>query len=171
MDDPYKAFNFYVLLLDTSSVLATVLTAISAVTAGGFSECSGLDSTFTMEEYNEGGVNDYTHKFMTRVTYSDIVLKRGMAFNDDLWRWHNDYITGKGKRRDGLIAMLSETGSPTKVWMFKRGIPHKYGGPTFNAQQSAVAIERLEIAHEGLELISASTLLGGIGSAIVDAIT
>ncbi len=170
MPEPYKAFNFYVLLIDTSSVLATVLTAIGAVTSGGFQEASGLDSTLTMEEYNEGGVNDYTHKFMTRVTYSDIVLKRGMAFGDDLWSWHNDYVTGKGKRRDGLVAMLDETGVPVKVWMFKRGIPHKYSGPTFNAQQSAVAIERLEIAHEGLELISASTILGSVGSAIAGAI-
>lgn len=167
--DPHMAFNFYILLIDTSGVLAIISTAINAFTAGGFNECSGLGASLNVEEYNEGGVNDYVHKFPTRMTYTNLTLKRGMALSEDLWNWYNDYATGKGKRRDGVIAMLGPTGDPVKVWTFKRGIPVKWSGPTFNAQQSNVAIETLEIAHEGLELMSLGTILGDVGSAIAGA--
>lgn len=168
-DDPMMSFNFYVLLIDTSGLLATISTAINAFTAGGFNECSGLGGQLQVEDYNEGGVNDYVHKFATRMTYTNIVLKRGMAFTEDLWNWHYDYATGKGNRRDGLIALLGPTRDPVKVWTFKRGLPLKWTGPTMNAQQSNVAIETIEIVHEGLELMSAGTILGDVGASIVSA--
>ena len=47
---------------------------------------------------------------------------------------------------------MDESRSRAKVWMFQRGIPMKWVGPSLNATQSAVAIESLEIAHEGLTL-------------------
>jgi phage tail-like protein len=72
--------------------------------------------------------------------------------SDDLWTWHNDWVQGNGKRKDGLIVLLDESRSPAKVWKFKRGIPSKWVGPSLNATQSNVAIESLEIAHEGLVL-------------------
>ncbi|MBS1912591.1 MAG: phage tail protein [Bacteroidetes bacterium] len=166
-NNPYMAFNFYILLIDTSSLIGMISTGINAFTAGGFSECTGLGGSLTVEEYNEGGVNEYVHKFPTRMTYGNLTLKRGMAFTDDLWNWHYDYASGKGSRRDGIIAMLGPTRDPVRVWSFKRGLPLKWTGPSFNAQQSAVAVETIEIAHEGLELISGGTVLGDIGSAFV----
>ena len=57
---------------------------------------------------------------------------------------------GKGKRKDGLIVLLNEARRPAKMWKFKRGLLVKWVGPSFNASQSNVAIESLEIAHEGL---------------------
>ena len=57
-----------------------------------------------------------------------------------------------GKRKDGLIVLRDEARKPAKVWKFKRGIPTKWVGPSLNAMQNSVAIESLEIAHEGLEL-------------------
>ncbi len=155
--DPFPAFRFYITLIDSSSTLAKVMTGISAVAnfaIGGFSECSGLEMTMEVYEYKEGGVNDYVHKFPTRAGFSNLTLKRGMGFSDELWLWHYDYIQGKGKRRDGIIALQSELGAPVKIWIFKRGIPLKWTGPVFNATQNAVAIEALEITHEGLELLS-----------------
>jgi phage tail-like protein len=91
--DPFPAFNFYVTLIDTSSTLATLSAAASLVGAGavatgvdlapaaGFSECTGLEATLQVEEYNEGGENRFVHKFPTRMTYSNIVLKRGVSFS------------------------------------------------------------------------------------------
>lgn len=155
--DPFSSFRFYITLIDSSSALRKVLTGISAIAnyaIGGFSECSGLEMSMEIHEYKEGGVNDYVHKFVTRANFSNITLKKGMGFIDDLWIWHYEYIQGKGKRRDGLIALMNEMGVPVKAWIFKRGIPLKWTGPSFNATQNAVAIETLEIAHEGLELLS-----------------
>ena len=52
------------------------------------------------------------------------------------------------------------------MWVFKRGLPLQWAGPTLNASQSAVAIETMEIAHEGLELISPGALAAQAGEAI-----
>jgi phage tail-like protein len=164
--DPFPAFNFYISLIDTSSTLAKVTTAIKFVAAAGFSECSGLDATLQVEEYPEGGENRYVHKFPTRMTYANITLKRGITLSEDLWNWHEAYVQGKGKRRDGLIVLQSELRIPIKTWIFRRGLPLRWTGPTFNAAQSSVAIESLEIVHEGLELVSAGTLAAQAGEAI-----
>lgn len=155
--DPFPAFRFYITLIDTSSTMAKVMTGVSAIAnyaLGGFSECSGLEMTMDIHEYKEGGVNDRIHKFPTRAQFSNITLKQGMGLSDDLWLWHYDFIQGKGKRRDGVIALMNEMGIPVKAWVFKRGIPHKWNGPGLNASQNALAIESLDISHEGIELLS-----------------
>jgi phage tail-like protein len=157
--DPVPGFNFYISLIDSSSTLALGTSAVSAVVGGGFSECSGLDATLQVEEYMEGGENRYVHKFPTRMTYGNITLKRGITFAEDLWNWHAAYVNGTGKRRDGVISLLDEMQLPLKTWKFKRGLPLKWTGPTLNASQSAVAIESLEIMHEGLELYSVGTAI------------
>lgn len=158
--DPVPGFNFYISLIDSSSTLALVTSAVSAVVGGGFSECSGLDATLQVEEYMEGGENRYVHKFPTRITFGNITLKHGITFADDLlWNWHAAYTNGTGKRRDGVIILLDEMQLPIKTWRFKRGLPLKWTGPTLNASQSAIAIESLEIMHEGLELFSVGTAI------------
>ena len=149
--DPLGVFNFYLTLLDTSNVFGTLITAALSYKVAGFSECSGLEATFEVFEYKEGGLNNYVHKFPTRASFSNITLKHGVIYlYDDLWSWHNDFVLGKGKRKDGLIALLDEARQPAKIWRFKAGIPMKWTGPALNASQSSVAIEALEISHEGL---------------------
>ena len=152
-NDPLSVFNFHLTFLDTSNVLGALITAAFNYTVAGFSECSGLEATVEVFEYKEGGVNDYVHKFPTRASFGNITLKHGVVFlYDDLWKWHNAFVLGNGKRKDGLIVLLDESRNPAKVWKFARGIPMKWVGPSLNATQSAVAIESLEIAHEGLFL-------------------
>jgi phage tail-like protein len=151
--DPLGVFNFYLTLIDTSNVVGTLITAALNYAVAGFSECSGLEATVEVFEYKEGGVNDYTHKFPTRASFANITLKHGVIYlYDDLWTWHNAFVLGNGKRKDGLVVLLDESRSPAKVWKFAKGIPTKWVGPSLNATQSAVAIESLEIAHEGLFL-------------------
>jgi phage tail-like protein len=151
--DPLSTFNFYITLIDNSNVLGTLITAVLNYAVAGFSECSGLDATIEIMDYREGGVNDYVHKFATRTSYSNLTLKHGVIYlYDDLWTWHNAWVRGSGTRKDGLIVLLDESRSPAKVWKFRRGIPTKWVGPSLNATQSSVAIESLEIAHEGLAL-------------------
>jgi phage tail-like protein len=149
--DPLGVFNFYLTLLDTSSVAKTLITAALSYKVAGFSECSGLEATLEVFDYKEGGLNDHVHKFPTRSSFSNITLKHGVIYlYDDLWSWHNDWVLGKGKRKDGLIVLQDEGRLPAKIWRFKSGIPMKWTGPALNANQSSVAIESLEISHEGL---------------------
>ena len=152
--DPLLNHNFVVSLIDTSSALAAVgsalLSAVSDVLLGGFSECSGLEMSMKVEEYNEGGNNGTVLKFPGRVSWSNLTLKKGMGSATALWDWHYGFVIGRGKRRDGVIVLLNELHVPSTVWFFRRGLPLKYSGPTMNATQNAVAIEAVEISHEGL---------------------
>jgi phage tail-like protein len=154
--EPVLGYNFVISFVDSGSTLATAPIDIKRSPLGGFSECSGLETTLEVEPYKEGGNNAAELKFPTRTTWANIRLRRGVAHFDDLWRWHYDFVEGKGKRRDGLIILQDEQHNAVKVWQFTRGLPVKWTGPSMNAAQSQVAIEELEIAHEGLKLLPAS---------------
>jgi phage tail-like protein len=153
--DPYKGFNFLVRLLGSTSQLATGQLEIQTEAAAGFSECSGLETTLELEPYQQGGNNGTVLQFPTRVTWGNIRLKRGMAVSDELWNWHYGFVEGRGQRRDGLIILQDEQQQPVKIWQFKRGLPAKWTGPSLNAAQNQIAVEELEIAHEGLLLATA----------------
>ena len=115
----------------------------------GFSECGARDVARVAEEYNEGGRNSAL-KFPTRVSWGNLTLKKGLGLGTALWDWHYGFVTGKGKRRDGMIALLNDQRVPVTVWYF-RGLPVKYSGPeVLNATQNNVAIESIEISHEGI---------------------
>jgi phage tail-like protein len=151
--DPLSVFNFYLTFIDSTDVVGTLVSAALNYAVAGFSECSGLDVTLEVMEYKEGGVNDFVRKFPTRASHGNITLKRGVIYlEDDLWSWNQDFVQGNGTRRDGLILLLDESRMPAKVWKFRRGLPMKWVGPSLNATQNSVAIESLEIAHEGLFL-------------------
>lgn len=165
--DPLPAFNFYITLLDLSSTFSALQSGITGFALGGFTECSGLDASLEVEEYKAGGVNDRVYKFPTRSVFSNITLKRGVGFGEDLWLWHEAFLNGEGTRRNGLIVLANELRIPIKIWSFERGIPLKWTGPSFNAATSAVAIESIEIAHEKLELMMSP---GKALDAVLDAV-
>jgi phage tail-like protein len=153
--DPVLSHNFLVTFVDSTSVLATVASGLQNLVVGGFSECSGLEGSVQVEEYKEGGNNATTLKFPGRMNWSNITLKHGVTINTGLWSWYSQYMSGRGKRRDGLIVLQNDQLLPIAVWSFKRGIPVKWTGPQLNATQNSVAITSLEIAHEGLDLLTA----------------
>ena len=152
--DPVLAHNFVISLIDTSSKLGVAkslaMSAIFDVAVGGFTECGGLEMSMQPEEYKEGGRNGTVLKFPSRVTWSNITLKKGVGASTSLWDWHYGFVEGQGKRRDGVIVLLNDLHVPNNIWYFRRGLPVKYTGPTMNAVQNSVAIEAIEIAHEGI---------------------
>jgi phage tail-like protein len=168
--DPVLNHNFVISLLDTSSALGLLgsltLSAIFDVALGGFSECSGLEMSLQVEEYKEGGNNGQLLKFPSRVTWSNITLKKGIGASTALWDWHYRFVEGRGKRRDGVIVLLTDLHTPNNIWYFRRGLPVKYTGPSMNATQNSVAIEAIEIAHEGIYQVPAA----GPGAAAVGAV-
>jgi phage tail-like protein len=180
-NDPVLSRNFLVTLLDTSSVLATIgtaaLSAVSDVLLGGFSECSGIEMQLAVDDYKEGGNNGAVLKFPGRVSWGNITLKRGVTQNTSLWDWHYGFVVGKGARRDGLIVLMNELHVPNNIWFFRRALPIKYIGPSLNAGQSAVAVEQLELAHEGifqLPFVGAATgladaIAGGSAAGLINA--
>jgi phage tail-like protein len=149
---PLPAFNFYIALVEESNPMLEAAAVASAFVLGGFTECSGLESEIKTEEVLAGGQNDRVYRFPGRATFPNIVLSRGVGFGDDLYLWHEDYLKGEGKRRNGMVFLANEVRVPIKCWTFERGIPVKWSGPTLSAGSSATAIEKLEIAHERLTL-------------------
>jgi phage tail-like protein len=165
--DPVLAHNFVISLIDTSSKLGVLkslsVSAIFDIALGGFTECSGLEMSMQPEEYKEGGRNGTVLKFPSRVTWSNITLKKGVGASTALWDWHYGFVEGQGRRRDGVIVLLNDLHVPNNIWYFRRGLPVRYTGPTMNAAQSNVAIEAIEIAHEGIYQVP----FVGLGAAAV----
>lgn len=171
--DPVLNHNFVVSLIDTSSGLDAALSigmsALFDVALGGFTECSGLEMTMKTEDYKEGGDNGGVRRFANRVEWSNITLKKGLGSGTALWDWHYGFVIGRGHRRDGLIALLNEMHVPNAIWLFTRGLPVKYTAPALNAMQNNVAIEAIEIAHEGVIQLPFVGLASGIAGAAAGA--
>lgn len=137
--DPFSQFNFII--------------EIDGVAAGGFSECSGLTTDTNIIEYREGNDKLGTvRKQPGTIKYSNLVLKQGATKNRTLWDWRKKVIDGKTERKGGSIVLLDEARQPALRWNFREGWPSKLEGPALNAKTSEVAVETLEIAHEGLEM-------------------
>lgn len=169
--DPVLNHNFVISLIDTSSGLGAfktlALSAIFDVALGGFSECTGIEMSMKVDEFNEGGRNGEVLKFPGRISWGNITLKKGIGAGTALWDWHYQFAQGRGKRRDGVIMLLNEGREPNTIWHFKRGIPLRYSGPTLNATQSSVAIESIEIAHEGMYQVPGIGIGVGVKETVV----
>lgn len=157
--DPPLAHNFLILMADTSSPGAFLKSAAFSLVGdalfGGFSECDGLDMTLTDEKLHEGGRNDTELRFPTRTTWTNLTFKRGVSrISQSGWDWLYDFGQGKVKRMDGLVILMDPLHIPHNVWTFKRAFPVKFEGPAMRATGSEVAIETLELAHEGLWQLS-----------------
>ena len=138
-NDPYGQFNF--------------LIEIDGVVKGGFSEASGLTTDTNIIEYREGAEqHGTTRKLPGLMKYNNIVLKRGWTKDKSLWAWRKRVIDGKTQRNSGSIVLLDEARNEALRWNFREGWPSKLEGPALNAKTSEVAVETLEIAHEGLEM-------------------
>jgi phage tail-like protein len=135
-NDPYVSFFFVV--------------EIDGLLVGGFSEVSGLQVETEVEEYREGGRNDYVHKFPKGSKQSTITLKRGITDSDTLWKWHQAVVQGGFSRQSGRIILRDARGNEKWHWLFVDAYPVKWVGPDLSGDGSAIAIETLELAHNGL---------------------
>jgi len=134
--DPYMNFQF--------------LVEIDGITRAAFQQCSGFDSSIDVVEHREGGENTTVRKLPGMTKYSNIVLKWGMSDDQNLYQWHKAVIDGKIERKNGSIVLLDRAGQEVARWNFVRAWPSKWDGPDFNAEGNDVAIETLELAHEGV---------------------
>lgn len=174
--NPLRGYNFQISLLKSSSSLAAnvatiALQNLASRSSGGFSECSGLEMTMDVEDYMEGGNNNTVLKFPTRIKWNNITLKKGLTLGTELWDWFDSFVQGKGERRDGLIILNNEAQLPQVAWGFRRGLPISYTAPPMNASQNEVAVESIQIAHEGLYQIKGLGAASGIVLAIGNALS
>ncbi len=143
--DPFRSFNFRL--------------EIDGIQRGGFRECTGLDSAQDPVEYREGNEKPLTvRKLPGLVKYANIVLKWGIIVDDtELFTWRTGLTEGKiikdKLRKNASIILLDDTGQDEiRRWNILFCWPTKWTGPGFNATGNEVAIDTLELAHEGVSL-------------------
>jgi phage tail-like protein len=158
LEDPLPGYRFLITLDPGDAYLPPAQARlVPLVAAGAFNQVTGLSSELEVTAYPEGGVNDFVHQLPVRHTWGRITLRRGVVRDPGLWSWYEAGLTESlGARRDGAVIVLTPLGTPALAWHFRAGIAVKWTGPDLNAGQDAVAVEAIEIAHEGLtrELMS-----------------
>ena len=127
---------------------------IDGLDAGGFSEVSGFDVSIDVMEYREGDMVQTPMKVPGLKKYSNITLKQGLADSMVLYDWIIAGVDGAVDRKTITITLLDEEEAPAASWQVINAWPTKYTAPDFNATASEVAIETLEIAHEGMVRVS-----------------
>ena len=134
--DPYRSFNF-ALELDGRAI-------------AGFSDVSGLNGDVTVLEHRTGTEPaTATRKLPGLHKFTNITLKRGVANGSTLYAWQT---SGAAGRRPATVVLRDEAGQPVCRWQIARASIRKIVGPTLNATGTDVAVETLELAHEGLRV-------------------
>ncbi len=137
--DPYRGYNFAV--------------EIDGITSAAFKDCSGLDTSQSEQTYREG--TDATlvqRKIPGLVTVSNITLSRGVTADRELWDWRGQAAGGEVERKNISVVLRDDTGAEKIRWNLRECWPTKWTGPSLDATADALAIEALEITHEGIEV-------------------
>ena len=138
-NDPFRTFNFEVEIANTR--------------VGAFSEVSGLTAEGDAVEYREGTDPDNSVRKLPGLRkYTNITLKRGYIKSSELWEWYANIANGVDDRRDGSIVLMNEARKPVLRWNFLNAWINKVEGPSLNASGNEVAIEAVELCHEGLSI-------------------
>ena len=127
---------------------------IDGLEAGGFSEVTGFDASIDVIEYREGDMVQTPMKIPGLKKYGNITLKQGLATSRVLYDWIIAGVNGAVDRKTITITLLDEEEAPAASWQVINAWPMKYTAPEFNATSSEIAIETLEIAHEGMTRVS-----------------
>jgi len=120
----------------------------------GFTKVSGLDITTEVIEYRDGASPEYSKvKMPGQRKFSNITMKRGTFKGDnEFYSWFNTVNLNQIERRNLTISLLNENHEPVVVWKVKNAWPTKVTPTDLKADGNEVALESLELAHEGLTI-------------------
>lgn len=140
-------YRFHVRLLDKKNG--------QYLCGGSFSEVSGMEANMEVKTIREGGRNWGEIQLSGQTTFTNIVIKRGITEIDDLWSWF-DVCTRTADyqlRLNAEIDVLSPSANKVLLqWKLSNVLPVKFKGPDLSSTASQIAIEELELVHEGLVL-------------------
>jgi phage tail-like protein len=138
MDEAYGNNRFYVEIDNKKEAI--------------FTEVSGLTVEVSTEDFNEGGNNEYVHKFIGRTKIGNVTLKQGMTKSQDFLKWVMDVSQGKIKRKNISVVMYDLEGKQVQRWNFLEAVPIKWTGAQFQASGNGAAVETFEFVHRGMQL-------------------
>ncbi|MDQ1706417.1 MAG: hypothetical protein QOF18_2783 [Frankiaceae bacterium] len=135
------------------------LLEVDGVQIGVFKSVSGLSLSIQTEEVQEGGENGYVHKLPGRMTWPNLVFKRGVTQGDVLFQWINK-VSGEGfsaqhnkvDRHTGAVTVVGYDGTRLRSWSLDGVFPVRWSGPAFDSDSNAALEEELEIAHHGFHV-------------------
>ena len=120
----------------------------------GFTEVTGLEVSTDIIEYRDGASPEYSKiKMPGMQKFGNITMKRGtFAHDNEYYNWWNTHALNTIERRDITISLLNESHEPVVVWKVKNAWPVKVQSTDLKGDGNEVAIETIEIAHEGLTI-------------------
>lgn len=120
----------------------------------GFTEISGLDVETEVIEYRDGALLEYTKmKIPGMQKYSNVTMKRGVFKSDnEYFNWWNTVSLNTIQRRDVTVSLLNEAHEPVMVWKIKNAWPTKIASTDLKSDGNEIAIESIELAHDGLSI-------------------
>jgi phage tail-like protein len=138
-NDPYRGYNF--------------ILEIDNVPKGAFSEVGGLTADGDSVDYREGtDIQPNVRKLSGLRKFVNITLKRGYTQDKSLWQWYVNVMNGVDDRRNVSIVLLNERREAVLRWHAENAWINKIEGPSLKASSNDVAMESLELVHEGLTL-------------------
>lgn len=137
--DPFRTFNFRL--------------EFNGQEIGGFSEVSGLTADGDAVDYREGSDAQLNvRKLVGMRKFGPVTCKRGYTLDKTLWDWHANISNGVADRRDVTIILLNEARQPILRWHVENAWVNKIEGPSMKASANEVAVESVELIHEGLTI-------------------
>jgi len=143
-DDPYAAYNF--------ELVVTGISDDGRAVKGSFAEVSGLEVDLPPIEYRNGSEDTTVRKIPGLKKFTAVTLKRGIIGDLAFWNWVLAGMNGSVIRTEVAIVLLDESRSEVMRWNLKRVWPSKWTGPGLNAKNNEIAMETLELCHEGLDI-------------------
>jgi len=141
--DPFATLRFYVEIKKGKE---------GAEIKAAFAECSGLQAETEVFSYEEGGLNNTVHQLPGRTKFGNVTLKRGITTSNELWDWYYKVMKGTVERQNVSIILYSCDYEEVMRWNLANAFPVKWIGPNFVSSENSVAVETLELAHEGFEV-------------------
>ena len=135
--DPYASFNFKL--------------EIDGITVAGFSEVTGLNQESNVIDYREGQEGITPRKLPGLNKFGNITLKRGISADLSVYSWRKTVTDGDITRKNASIVLHNEKHDEVVRWNLVNAWPSKYVGPDLKANANDIAIESIELTHEGVE--------------------
>lgn len=119
-----------------------------------FQEVSGLDIEAQVIEYRHGNSKEFSTIKMPGIKKTgNVTLKKGVFVKDNsFWDWFNKIKMNTIERQTVVISLLDEAGKPTMVWTLNNAWPTKITGTDMKSDGNEVAVETIELAHDGLSI-------------------
>jgi len=141
--DPFASFNF---LVESNGLIQA-----------GFTECTGLNSETNVVEYREGKDDPSVRKLTGLSKFGNVTLKRGVGLGRQMFEWRRMVTDpsdqpNREPRRNISILLLDEKRKEQVRFNLKNAWPSKWTGPDFKASANEIAIEQLEVCHEGVTI-------------------